>query len=73
MENQGQEFFEQFSIPPTGVGDSLHTVIMENNDVKNILTFDEKDDFKQIPGLKVFHARDIAKEFQKYFQFLRRL
>ena len=44
----------------SGVGDTFHTVIMENNHVNNILTFDEKEDFKQIPGLNVFHPRDIA-------------
>jgi predicted nucleic acid-binding protein len=48
-----------------GVGDTLHSVIMSNNNVDKILTFDEKEDFKQIPGLKVFHPRDIANEREK--------
>jgi predicted nucleic acid-binding protein len=43
----------------SGVGDVIHSVIMKNNGVDEILTFDEKDDFKQIPGLTVFHPKDI--------------
>jgi predicted nucleic acid-binding protein len=42
-----------------GVGDVIHSVIMKNNGITEILTFDEKDDFKQIPGLTVFHPKDI--------------
>jgi predicted nucleic acid-binding protein len=43
----------------SGVGDIIHSVIMKNNGVDEILTFDEKDDFKKIPDLTVFHPRDI--------------
>jgi predicted nucleic acid-binding protein len=43
----------------SGVGDIIHSVIMKNNGITEILTFDEKDDFKQIPGLTVLHPRDI--------------
>ena len=43
----------------SGVGDIIHSVIMKNNGVDQILTFDEKDDFKQIPDLTVLHPRDI--------------
>jgi predicted nucleic acid-binding protein len=43
----------------SGVGDIIHSVIMKNNGIQNILTFDEKDDFKQIPDLTVFHPKDI--------------
>jgi len=43
----------------SGVGDVIHSVIMKNNDITQILTFDEKDDFKQIPGLTVAHPKDI--------------
>ena len=43
----------------SGVGDIIHSVIMKNNDITEILTFDEKDDFKQIPGLTVLHPKDI--------------
>lgn len=43
----------------SGVGDVIHSVIMKNNDVTDILTFDEKDDFKKIPGLTVLHPRDV--------------
>jgi predicted nucleic acid-binding protein len=35
----------------SGVGDIIHSVIMKNNHVSDILTFDEKDDFKRIPDL----------------------
>jgi len=41
----------------SGVGDVIHSVIMKNNGIANILTFDEKDDFKQIPGLTVMHPK----------------
>jgi predicted nucleic acid-binding protein len=44
----------------SGVGDVIHSVIMKNNGVTDILTFDEKDDFKKIPGLTVMHPRDIT-------------
>lgn len=43
----------------SGVGDVIHSVIMKNNGIETILTFDEKDDFKQIPGLTVLHPKDI--------------
>jgi predicted nucleic acid-binding protein len=43
----------------SGVGDIIHSVIMKNNGIADILTFDEKDDFKQIPDLTVLHPRDI--------------
>jgi len=46
----------------SGVGDVIHSVIMKNNGIESILTFDEKDDFKQIPGLTVLHPRDIKIE-----------
>jgi len=43
----------------SGVGDVIHSVIMKNNRISDILTFDEKDDFKQIPDLTVLHPKDI--------------
>jgi predicted nucleic acid-binding protein len=43
----------------SGVGDVIHSVIMQNNGITHILTFDEKDDFKQIPGLTILHPKDI--------------
>jgi predicted nucleic acid-binding protein len=43
----------------SGVGDTIHSVIMKNNSITEILTFDEKNDFKQIPGLVVLHPKDI--------------
>ena len=42
----------------SGVGDVIHSVIMNNHGIDYILTFDEKNDFKQIPGLTVFHPKD---------------
>jgi predicted nucleic acid-binding protein len=46
----------------SGVGDVIHSVIMKNNNISDILTFDEKDDFKQIPDLTVMHPKDIKIE-----------
>jgi predicted nucleic acid-binding protein len=46
----------------SGVGDIIHSVIMKNNGITDILTFDEKDDFKQIPDLTVLHPKDIRIE-----------
>ncbi len=46
----------------SGVGDIIHSVIMKNNGVDHILTFDEKDDFKQIPDLTVIHPKNIKIE-----------
>jgi predicted nucleic acid-binding protein len=43
----------------SGVGDIIHSVIMKNNKVSDILTFDEKDDFKSIPDLTVLHPKDV--------------
>lgn len=43
----------------SGVGDIIHSVIMKNNGISEILTFDEKNDFKEIPGLTVLHPKDI--------------
>jgi predicted nucleic acid-binding protein len=44
----------------SGVGDIIHSVIMKNNGISEILTFDEKDDFKRIPGLTVLHPKNIT-------------
>jgi predicted nucleic acid-binding protein len=49
----------------SGVGDIIHSVIMKNNGIKRILTFDEKDDFKQIPDLTVLHPKDIKIQKKK--------
>jgi len=43
----------------SGVGDIIHSVIIKNNGIETILTFDEKDDFKQIPDLTVLHPKDV--------------
>jgi predicted nucleic acid-binding protein len=43
----------------SGVGDIIHSVIMKNNGISDILTFDEKDDFKQISRFTVLHPKDI--------------
>ena len=37
----------------------MHSIIMKNNGIEQILTFDEKDDFKKIPGFTVLHPKDI--------------
>ncbi len=39
----------------SGVGDIIHSVIMKNNEIEQILTYDEKEDFKKIAGLTVLH------------------
>ena len=46
----------------SGLGDIIHSVIMKNNGVNQILTFDEKNDFKQIPDLTVFHPENIRRQ-----------
>jgi predicted nucleic acid-binding protein len=43
----------------SGLGDIIHSVIMTDNGISDILTFDEKDDFGKIPGLTVLHPRDV--------------
>ncbi|MFA5652025.1 MAG: PIN domain-containing protein [Candidatus Paceibacterota bacterium] len=43
----------------SGWGDVMHSIIMKNNRIENILTFDGKDDFKKIPGLTVINPKDI--------------
>jgi predicted nucleic acid-binding protein len=43
----------------SGLGDIIHSVIMKNNGITDILTFDEKDDFKEIPGLRVLHPKNV--------------
>ena len=43
----------------SGVGDVIHSIIMKNNAIDHILTFDGKDDFKAIPGFKVLHPKDV--------------
>jgi len=43
----------------SGVGDVIHSVIMKNHNIADILTFDEKDDFKAIPDLTVLHPEDV--------------
>jgi predicted nucleic acid-binding protein len=42
----------------SGVGDVIHSVIMKNNGITQILTFDEKKDFRQIPFLTVIHPKN---------------
>lgn len=39
----------------SGVGDVMHSIIMKNNAITHILTFDGKDDFKKIPELTVLN------------------
>jgi len=42
-----------------GLGDAIHCVIMENNEIKHIITFDDKDDFKKIEGLFVMNPHNL--------------
>ena len=43
----------------SGLGDIIHSVIMRNNAIADILTFDEQDVLKQIPDLTVLHPKDV--------------
>lgn len=43
----------------SGWGDIIHSIIMKNNGISNILTFDGKDDFKKIPGFTVISPKDV--------------
>lgn len=43
----------------SGIGDVIHSVIMKNNGVDQVLTFDAKTDFTQIPDLTVLHPKDM--------------
>ena len=47
-----------------GVGDAMHSVILENNNIDKILTFDMKDDFTCIPGLTVIKPKEFIKGFK---------
>jgi len=48
----------------SGVGDIIHSVIMKNNNINHILTFDEKG-FKKIAGLIVLYPKNIQNEIKK--------
>jgi hypothetical protein len=43
----------------SGLGDVIHSVIMKNNGIDQVLTFDAKTDFTQIPDLTVIHPKDV--------------
>jgi predicted nucleic acid-binding protein len=43
----------------SGLGDIIPSVTMKNNAIADILTSDEKDDFKQLPDLTVLHPKDV--------------
>lgn len=43
-----------------GWGDAIHCVIMRENKIKTILSSDAKNDFKIIPGLELWHPKDIS-------------
>ena len=47
-----------------GWGDSMHCVIMKNNDVENILSLDAKDDFELVPGINLFHPEDMLESVE---------
>ena|SRR5579883_3023139 len=42
------------------LADVIHSVIAKNNEITHILTFDENTGFKEIPGLKLLHPKDIT-------------
>jgi predicted nucleic acid-binding protein len=44
----------------SGVGDCMHWVVINNNDLDTIFTFDAKKDFKKIPNLTVIHPEDLV-------------
>jgi predicted nucleic acid-binding protein len=43
-----------------GWGDAIHSVIMKNNNINEILTLDDKKDFKIIPKIIVIDPKDIV-------------
>lgn len=42
----------------SGVGDNIHSIIMKNNDINQVLTFDIKD-FKNMVGITAISPKDI--------------
>lgn len=50
---------EIMTIYSPGWGDAIHCVVMRKNKITQILSTDEKDDFKIIPGLELLHPHDI--------------
>ena len=51
---------ENMSLYNPGWGDSIHCVIMRNNNVENILSLDAKDDFEIVRGIRLMHPEDIV-------------
>jgi predicted nucleic acid-binding protein len=47
-----------------GFGDTIHIVIMKNNNIIEILTFDAKKDFKIIPGIVAIDPKDIVNKIK---------
>jgi predicted nucleic acid-binding protein len=43
-----------------GWGDAIHCVVMRQNEIKQILSADAKNDFKIIPGLTLLHPKNIS-------------
>jgi predicted nucleic acid-binding protein len=54
------EVREIMTIYNPGWGDAIHCVVMRQNDIKQILSADAKNDFKIIPGLTLLHPKDIS-------------
>ena len=50
---------ENMSLYNPGWGDSVHCVIMKNNDIENIVSLDTKDDFEIVRGITLMHPKDI--------------
>jgi predicted nucleic acid-binding protein len=42
----------------SGVGDNIHSIVMKNNGIEHLLTFDIKD-FENIAGITVLHPKDV--------------
>lgn len=51
---------ENMSLYNPSWGDSLHCVIMKNNEVRNIVSLDTKDDFEIVREIILMHPKDIV-------------
>ncbi len=50
---------ENMNLYNPGWGDSIHCVIMKNNKIPYIISFDEKDDFDIVQGITLLHPLNI--------------
>lgn len=42
----------------SGIGDNIHSIIMKNNNIEKILTYNEKD-FRNIAGITTINPKDV--------------